>query len=729
VATGTTGAAGPAGAAGSIGAAPIVAGDGGPGPAPPVQSRRLLGVARTAVVAVGTVLLGAQLAVGVLTVTGAPALPEVAFAPWTSPDGRAVLAAWGVDVRWWAVGYVAVAFATTAVSAVAAWLVLRGEPSPYRLHLGLSLVLFGTLGSELALVADALFPQAGGLGRRLQGLGIVPLFLAAYVFPDGRFVPSWARWPFAGWLVLLAAASLVDDDGRAAGWSPAEDVAIMLLFGSCVAAQVYRYVRVSGPVERLQARWLLAAVMAWFVLAVVLIATPLRSLIHEASPAGLASYAVVLPLSSAVLALVPAAIAAAVLRYRLFEIDLWVSRTVVHGVLTAFVVVVYALVVGGVGSLWPIGDPALSVLAAALVALAFAPVRAVVQTRVERLVLGERGDPYRALARLGDRLRGTLLPEDVAPALVDAVREALRVPCAAVSVPDGTGERLLARSGRSGTPVDGVDLTHRGEYVGRLLVGRRSPGERFAAADLRLLADLAGHCGTALYAARESDRLRMLAADLQRARTQLVTAREEERRRLRRDLHDSLGPALSGQMMVIGAARSLLETDPAAADRLLGDLGGLCGQALDEVRRLARELRPPALDDAGLAAALDQAAEPHRRQGLEVRVDVADLSSSPAAVQSAVYRIAVEAMTNVARHAGATCCAVTVRHRGDGLDLEITDDGRGPAPDAGAGVGTASMRERAEELGGWCEMRPGAAAGTVVLARLPLPRDGDGSAK
>ena len=215
-----------------------------------------------------------------------------------------------------------------------------------------------------------------------------------------------------------------------------------------------------------------------------------------------------------------------------------------------------------------------------------------------------------------------------------------------------------------------------------------------------------------------------LTADLQRSRERLVTTREEERRRLRRDLHDGLGPRLAAQTLKIGSARFLYPRDPAAADALLSELEADMESAISDIRRLVYDLRPPALDELGLVAAIHEAATQYTTNGLRVNIDAPEsLPPLPAAVEVAAYRITQEALTNVVRHAEARNCKVRLS-LGGGLELEIIDDGVGLPEDRRTGVGLTSMRERTAELGGTCVVEPFAAGGTRVLARLPLPRNG-----
>jgi signal transduction histidine kinase len=213
-----------------------------------------------------------------------------------------------------------------------------------------------------------------------------------------------------------------------------------------------------------------------------------------------------------------------------------------------------------------------------------------------------------------------------------------------------------------------------------------------------------------------------LTADLQRSRERLVATREEERRRLRRDLHDGLGAQLAGLTVQAGLLRRLIPTDPAAADALAGELREELRAAIADIRRLVHGLRPPALDELGLAGALQRLAERSSGDGEGLRVDVEvdrSLPALPAAVEVAAYRIVQEALTNAVRHAGARRCRVRLGADGDDLLVEVTDDGLGLPEEPVPGVGLSSMRERAAEMGGGCRVEPAPGGGTAVLARLP----------
>ena len=416
------------------------------------------------------------------------------------------------------------------------------------------------------------------------------------------------------------------------------------------------------------------------------------------------------------------------MRYRLFDIDILINRTLVYGALTISVVSIYVLVVGYLSALFRAAggqaNLAISVLATGLVALLFHPLRTRLQRGINRLMYGERDDPYAVLSRLGQRLEATLASEAVLPTIVETVKESLKLPYVAITLKQDDGFIVDAASGTPVHEVLKLPLVYQGEVVGQFLLAARAPGEQFSSADLRLLEDLAREAGVAAHTVRLTINLQRMTADLQRSRESLVTTREEERRRLRRDLHDGLGPTLASLVQLLDTARTLVAQDPDAAIALLGDLKGQLKTTITEIRRLVYALRPPALDELGLVMAISEHVgrlnQPH---GLQVSIDAPpQLPSLPAAVEVAAYHIALEGVTNAARHAHATTCRVCLS-LAQGLYIEITDDGDGLPADFHPGVGLTSMRERAAELGGECHIEPGATHGTRVWARLPLPME------
>lgn len=411
----------------------------------------------------------------------------------------------------------------------------------------------------------------------------------------------------------------------------------------------------------------------------------------------------------------PVAIGVASLRYRLWDIDLVINRTLVYAVLTTLVVAVYVGTVVALGDLLGerTGAPLVATVA---VALGAEPARRRVQRLVDRLTRGDRADPYHALVRLGRRLEATAA-EPVGPealrGVADAVRLALQLPWVVVVVEDGPVTT-------SGVPTGSglrVPLVHAGTAVGHLEVGPRRVGRPLSPGDLRLLDDLARHVAVSAHAVQ-------LREALQTSRERLVTAREEERRRLRRDLHDDLGPVLAAVALQVGELRSRVTDDEAA--RLAARAESLLTGAVGTVRRIVDGLRPAALDDLGLAEALQASADHFTSAALTVRVDVrGDVSGLPAAVEVAALRIVTEALNNAARHSGAREVRLGVDRVPDGLEVAVADDGRGLPTPLVTGVGLASMRARAEELGGTCTVVSGPAGGTAVLARLPIHEPAD----
>jgi signal transduction histidine kinase len=409
----------------------------------------------------------------------------------------------------------------------------------------------------------------------------------------------------------------------------------------------------------------------------------------------------------------------AILRYRLYDIDVVINRTLVYGALSACVVGIYVLAVVALGTVFQArGNLAISLLATGVVAVLFQPLRMRLQRGINRLMYGERDDPYAVISRLGRRLEATLAPDTVLPTLVETIAQALKLPYAAILLKEDEEFRTAAAYGSPRGEPETLQLVYQREEIGRLVLSPRAPGEGFSDADRNLLEDLARQAEVAVHAVG-------LTTDLQHSRERLVSTREEERRRLRRDLHDGLGAQLAGLNVQAGALRRLIPRDPAAADDLVVELREELRFAITDIRRLVYDLRPPALDDLGLLEALRRLAERYGSEDeqLSVLVEVPeDLPNLPAAVEVAVYRIVQEALTNVARHARAQSCVVRLAVSED-VGLKIVDDGVGIPAERSAGVGLSSMRERASELGGSCVVERAPEGGTRVLVRLPLPKE------
>ncbi|BBI33356.1 hypothetical protein KCTCHS21_27550 [Cohnella abietis] len=343
-------------------------------------------------------------------------------------------------------------------------------------------------------------------------------------------------------------------------------------------------------------------------------------------------------------------------------------------------------------------------------------------------MFGDRVDPYRALSNLGKKLEESLPADALLPKIVESVAYALRLPHVAI-VWNRTQKAVavdpIRRAVSYGAFKDSesdlrIPLVHQGEQVGELILSPRQRGEELSSADLRLVRDLVPQIGIAVHSARLTDDLRRLTDDLQRSRERLVTTREEERRRLRRDLHDGLGPMLSSQTFTLSAIKKQLRDKPDVAETLLTDAIAHTQEAISDIRRLVYALRPPALDDLGLLAALQEQIAQYQTSGIDMELDAPDsLPPLPAAIEIACYRIVQEALTNIVRHAHATAASVKLRVH-DALIVELIDNGQGLPPATRAGVGFRSMHERAEELGGICIIGNLPHSGTRVYAKLPF---------
>jgi signal transduction histidine kinase len=562
------------------------------------------------------------------------------------------------------------------------------------------------------------------LGNWTWTAPVAGLLFTLLLFPDGR-LPS-RRWRPVGWAVTAWTATLTllgalgagvyggppllrtgwPTRGVLAGLEGAVFAAFPVLLATVAAAAVARFRRAGGD-QRAQLGWLAYAAA---LVAVVWSLPPT----HE-----IGSWA--RAVANLTLWTVPLAIGVAVLRYRLYAIDRIVNRSLVYAALTACVGGVYVGVVSVLEALFGERGPVVSVLATMAVATVFAPLRARVQRAVDRLLYGQRGEPHAVISQLGRRLSATLASEEVVPTIVETVGRALKLPYVALELTQDGHPRQAAVYGTPTEDTLELPLSHQGQGLGRLLFAPRDPDRAFSAGEHSLLEHLAQQAGLAVYSAA-------LSADLQRSRERLVLTREEERRRLRNDLHDRLGPALASVAYQLDAARLAGNTDAADTAALLATLSTDVRHALAEIRRLVDGLRDPVLDSLGLTGAVEAfgarlGTVARATGGLRIVVDApAPLPPLPAAVEVAAYRIAREALTNVVRHSGARRCVAVLRTGPHGdLELEVTDDGRGIGRGSARGVGLTSMAERAAELGGTVTTGPGPDGGTRVAARLPLP--------
>lgn len=555
---------------------------------------------------------------------------------------------------------------------------------------------------------------AGWVGGWVWALTVVPLVaLLPLVLPDGRLPSTHWRVAAGGAAVsvglLVAANALTPGDlpGRPGVDNPfglpaaaAGPLAVAGAVGA-VLVPVLGVVAVSGLVVRWRRsdpaqrdRLRLVALSA-----VPLALSVVWSTIAPSGPATVA----------AVLSVVgwAACITAAAVQHRLFDVDVAVSRTVVLATVAIVLLAAHVGVVAVLGGA--------SLLATALVAVLFAPLRELAQRRVNAFLFGRRDDPWTSLVLLGRRAEAAgdarAALEDVSAVLLSS----LRLSSVQVLLADGHADvPVAARGTPPGERAVEQPLVHLGERIGTLRVAPRA-GESLGRHDHALLADLAPAVAAVAASVLNTDRLR-------RSQQQLLTAVEEERRRLRRDLHDGVGPSLTGVAFALEAARNVRDADPCRADALLANATADLHAAVADLRHAVEGLRPAALDDLGLVPTLEQ-----RLRGLAAST-AADLSlqvpaalpALPAAVEVAAYRIALEGVANAVRHAHAPHCTVRIEAIGDVLHLQVRDDGRGLPQPLRLGTGLLSVRERATALGGHADVRPGE-PGTVLDVRLPLP--------
>ena len=467
-----------------------------------------------------------------------------------------------------------------------------------------------------------------------------------------------------------------------------------------------RYRRSQG-VERIQMKWPLAAILLYIFLGIILLIAP-----------GLTTFDEQLgyPITWILAMLFPISIGVGVLRYRLFDIDIVINRTLVYGSLTALIVAIYMFIVGGLGTLFQTQANALSGLAAAgIVAVLFQPMRVRLQRGVNRLLYGERDDPATVLTRLAQQTETAGTQANILPNLVQTIARTLKIPHVAIWLPNGEDQfEPVAAWGESYSHVDMIPLIYQNETIGQLVVAPRGPHESFNRSEQQLLNTIAALTANTVRAVQLSDELR-------HSRQRIVTSREDERRRLRRDLHDGLGPQLASQMLGLEAVSQLIPVNPEKAQNLLNSLKVQAEAAIQDVRHLVYGLRPPALDDLGLVGAMRQSVSSYSTNRLRFTLYVPEnLPELPAAIETAVYRIVQEAMTNVVRHSGASQCIVRLYFEETSISVEVRDNGRGLPQKYRSGVGLQAMQERAAELNGQFSLESLAEGGTLVRVRLPL---------
>jgi signal transduction histidine kinase len=405
-------------------------------------------------------------------------------------------------------------------------------------------------------------------------------------------------------------------------------------------------------------------------------------------------------------------VAAALLLYGDTDVDAVVGRSYLWASLTTCVVAGYLLVVTVLAALLQrAAGASLAVAASGVVALLVAPLRTRLQRSVDRLLYGARADPYASVAALARRLEGNVSPDEVLPAVARTITDELRLPYAAFHLSGPDSDVAVAEHGAAHGDLIVLPVEYLGTRVGNLVVSTPRHGVGLRAAEQRLLADLARQAGAAAHGVATL-------IELRRSRERLVAAREQERRSLRRELHDDLGAMLTGAALGIDAVGNRMPTGSPAAEQL-NRVRVVVSAAVADLRRIIDGMRPPALDEVGLVAAIrDRLLTLSDDDGPDIEVSAGLLPTLPPEVEVACYHVAVEAVHNAVRHAGARHVTVTLAATDGRFELVATDDGHGIQASAGRGQGMATMRQRVEEIGGRLDLATGP-NGTTVSATLP----------
>jgi signal transduction histidine kinase len=534
------------------------------------------------------------------------------------------------------------------------------------------------------------------------------------LFPDGRFVPRWAGWLVMPNVIIFGLAVFFP-----ALQAPGATTAVIFTAWQAVLGifilglLVYRYRWVADHKQRQQMK-----LLVFSLLMPTLVNASIAILINVAkidARQGTIGFLIQNSITILGIAFFVICLWIAVYRYQMFDIDLIINRTLVYTNLTGIVILLYVFMVSVLETLLKDRESFLvSLVSTGVIAVLFQPLRGWLQKGVNRFLYGQRDEPYQVLAQLGSRLAAIQATEAILPAIIATARDTLHLPYVAIHLNQNSGSDESEFSmGKATGPITTIPLQYQGVRVGELTASPRSGEDALSPADQRLLSDFTRQAEIAIYAVQ-------LAQDLQRSREEIVTAREEERRRLRRDLHDGLGPSLATISLQSETVRSILRTQPEEAEALLDELTIQAQTTMQEVRRLIHALRPPVLDDLGLAQGLQALAASFSQSGVSMTIQSeSSLPDLPAAYEVAIYRIVQEALTNVIKHAQARTC--TVRLVCDQtICLEIQDDGIGMPMNRTSGVGLHSMRERAEELGGTCVITANSDHGTLIQVSLPV---------
>lgn len=625
-------------------------------------------------------------------------------------------------------------FVFYTTSTIVLW---KGFREPMGLLAALAMVSFGTSFPSLVMVASEGSIFAHSWFMFVSMLGWISLSLFFFLFPDGMFVPRWTRFVF----ILIVFVDVLNFLYEGNMWNTLHVPEILQLvwYGSStfilIYSQVYRFRKISSPAQRQQTKWVVYGVSIGLVGFVGMSALFDPSL----NDGTIITYVYLNAILNLSLTAIPITLMFAILRQRLWNIDPLVNRTLVYAALSISVVLLYTVAVLYLSRLFQTRDNYIvSLLATALVAVVFAPLKEWLQRQINRLMKGRHDDPYAVLLELGDQFIQPLAPDAMLGAVVRTVKDALHLPYTGISIGVGGKDTLVAYAGESHYDLLAMPIIHLGKVLGTLHIATRSPGEAFTPEDSKFLEVLLRQAGPIVENVNMTLGMKLLAQDLQESREKLVLAREEERRQIRKNLHDDLAPRLAALALNAATAEKYVVKQPDTAIEMLADLRKVIRSTVDEIRTLVHDLRPPTLDELGLIGAIQERiallskpalllADEEGAAPLSIKLHAQQpLPSLPAAVEVAVYRIVTESLVNVIKHANATSCIVrldlSTPHQ---LLVEITDNGTALSPQSGVsankgGIGLISIRERAAELGGHCTIERHPGGGSRVLAVLPL---------
>jgi signal transduction histidine kinase len=554
----------------------------------------------------------------------------------------------------------------------------------------------------------------------------IPIFL---LFPDGK-LPS-RRWRPVLWLLIgsfaITITSFAITPGQLTGaFADIADVGVtnplgiqalagplnvitqiagFALFTSGLLAGASLFVRYRGASQevRQQIRWLAFVAAAFIVEIVVTVAV--TAIFGDSGIGGSIGNIMFWVVQATLILGIPLACGIAILKYRLYDLDVVVRKAVVFGLLAVFISVVYAAIVGGISAVVSsASSTALSFGAAAVLAVTFQPARDRARRLADRIVYGKRATPYEVLAEFSDRVGDAYASEDVLSRMATVLKDGTGAIGARVLLRVGSGEQEAARVGEPTSDEYRAEVIHQGEDLGALAVSMPL-SDPMNPAKQQLVEDLASQAGLVLRNVR-------LIEELRASRQRLVAAQDEERRKLERNLHDV---ALSVQLKL---AEQLAGKDPEKERELLARLVSQANAALEDLRSLARGIYPPLLADKGLAAALESQA---RKAAVPTTVEADGIGRYGQDVESTIYFCTLEALNNVAKYAEASRAVVRLSQRDGHVEFAVEDDGRGfDAAGSNYGTGLQGMADRLDAVGGELriESRPG--EGTSLTGRVPV---------